>query len=320
MEDTWLGPWRCLLVGEPANPAASASFLAAARDLKKRMDAAKQGRAEWANPTKSGPCVDLELVRLLLQGAHSLPDGALESAVAELLGWSPEVAGSAADLREESGRNRTRGRGGRDVRSDSGSENESGEESGPEGLELRQAKLVVRLADELRRVASEADVSDGDGDVSTAKVGKRGKGSGKVSRGVKREEDTNGRSGERLPVVLVLDSDLQVRAGSDLVTWLSSFARIRGAHYWIYVQGLLTVLRKGCKNSLRALRKVDEYNFWSEGLSRCLSWRLKKGTCGHRSDCILGKVQTLKLQTILKQPQKPSFSRDPFHPSNKHRN
>ncbi|GAQ80926.1 Regulator of spindle pole body duplication [Klebsormidium nitens] len=222
MEDTWLGPWRCLLVGEPANPAASAALVAAARDLKKRMDAAKQGRAEWANPTKSGPCVDLELVRLLLQGAHSLPDGALESAVAELLGWSPEVAESAAELREESGRNRTpRGRGGADEASDSGSENESGEEDGPEGLELRQAKLVVRLADEMRRVAIEADVSDGDGDVSTAKGGK---GSRKPSRGKKTrgDEDAKGRSGERLPVVLVLDCDLQALPWESLPVLRSS--------------------------------------------------------------------------------------------------
>jgi hypothetical protein len=219
MEDTWLGPWRCLLLGEAPNPQTSTAFLRAATDLKKRMDAAKQGRAEWAASLASGPCVDLELVRLLLQGVHALPDGALESAIAELLGWSVEVAETAGELRERSVRKasetrvRMRGRKVSDARSESeeessGSETGSGDEDGSEALELRQAKLVMKLADEFRRMATEAGTSGGD-----AKGGRKAKGARQQSRKVAAESDAKGEAEERLPVLLVLDAVVQVRIG-----------------------------------------------------------------------------------------------------------
>lgn len=219
MEDTWLGPWRCLLLGEPPNPQTSTAFLRAATDLKKRMDAAKQGRAEWAASFASGPCVDLELVRLLLQGVHALPDGALESAVAELLGWSADVAETAGELRERrvrkvsESRVRTRGRKDSDARSvsegeSSGNERGSGDEDGSEALELRQAKLVMKLADEFQRMATEAGTCGGD-----AKGGGKAKGARQQSRKGAVERDANGDAEERLPVLLVLDAELQVRIG-----------------------------------------------------------------------------------------------------------
>jgi hypothetical protein len=232
MEDTWLGPWRCLLLGEPPNPQTSTAFLRAATDLKKRMDAAKQGRAEWAATLASGPCVDLELVRLLLQGVHAFPDGALEAAVAELLGWSAEVAETAGELREKSvqkasdTRVRTRGRKVSDARSvseeeSSGSETGSGDEDKSEALELRQAKLVMKLANEIRRMATEAGTSCGD-----AKGGGKAKGARQQSRKGAVERDAKGDAEERLPVLLILDAHLQVR--NWLLVWKRGDVRSLG--------------------------------------------------------------------------------------------
>lgn len=83
MEDTWLGPWKCLLVAEPASSSIQESLQICSEELGCWLSSAygvrHQGDSHW-NTYDS-------LVRMLLQGLGSLNDDQVKEGISTLQNW-----------------------------------------------------------------------------------------------------------------------------------------------------------------------------------------------------------------------------------------
>ena len=94
VEDTWLGPWKCLLLGEPSSPTHKEALKFYARELRTWLVSScgalqKDGSEETGFDT---------LVQLLLQGMGTLRGDQIEEGITALLRWTEATSRDVQDL------------------------------------------------------------------------------------------------------------------------------------------------------------------------------------------------------------------------------
>jgi separase len=98
MEDTWLGPWKCLFLGEPDATAILKEFQSNALELCSLLRSTSRARQEDGVEVP----VDENQVQLLLQGVGTIKEKELELGIASILGWSPALFISSSHLTDDS--------------------------------------------------------------------------------------------------------------------------------------------------------------------------------------------------------------------------
>ncbi|KAJ7538555.1 hypothetical protein O6H91_11G054000 [Diphasiastrum complanatum] len=82
LEDSWLGPWKCLLLGQPSNIFLNRAFELRSKDLVRKLNSMAYGEG------RDQVLVDKDIVKVLLQTVPFLENIQLEHGIARVFGWN----------------------------------------------------------------------------------------------------------------------------------------------------------------------------------------------------------------------------------------
>jgi hypothetical protein len=199
MENTWLGPWKCLLVAEPASSSIQEKLQIYSEELgcwlRSSYGVRHQGNAHWSTYDA--------LVRMLLQGLGSLSDDQVKEGILTLQKWIEGFLDQLQDLKTLAKHGR------RNKRIDV-----SGEEIGVEAVDrFHKAFLNVVQSQEYKNLQRGGDVcADVSGSRRARKPKKETTRSNAESEGGRSEAGLDVREligTARKSITLVLDSELQ---------------------------------------------------------------------------------------------------------------